>query len=176
MKKVLFMMILLSSINSKIIFDFDKNSNIKDWIIIDDVVMGGESFSTFKLNEDGFGVFEGSVSLDNNGGFSSVRYRFQKTELKQLTSIVVKLQGDGKEYQLRIKSNYSDYYSYIMPFSTSGEWQEIKIPLKDMYPSWRGRRLNQPNFSEDFINEITFLIGNKKNENFKLLIDKIELK
>jgi hypothetical protein len=45
-----------------------------------------------------------------------------------------------------------------------------------MYPSWRGRRLNQPNFSEDFINEITFLIGNKKNENFKLLIDKIELK
>jgi NADH dehydrogenase [ubiquinone] 1 alpha subcomplex assembly factor 1 len=176
MKKVLFMIIILSSINSKIIFDFDKNSNIKDWIIIDDVVMGGESFSTFKLNEDGFGVFEGSVSLDNNGGFSSVRYRFQKTELQQFTSIVVKLRGDGKEYQLRIKSNYSDYYSYIMPFSTSGEWQEIKIPLKDMYPSWRGRRLNQPNFSEDFINEITFLIGNKKNENFKLLIDKIELK
>jgi hypothetical protein len=170
------MIIILSSINSKIIFDFDKNSNIKDWIIIDDVVMGGESFSTFKLNEDGFGVFEGSVSLDNNGGFSSVRYRFQKTELQQFTSIVVKLRGDGKEYQLRIKSNYSDYYSYIMPFSTSGEWQEIKIPLKDMYPSWRGRRLNQPNFSEDFINEITFLIGNKKNENFKLLIDKIELK
>lgn len=169
-------MIILSSINSKIIFDFDKNSNIKDWIIIDDVVMGGESLSTFKLNEDGFGVFEGSVSLDNNGGFSSVRYRFQKTELKQFTSIVVKLRGDGKEYQVRIKSNYNDYYSYIMPFSTSGEWQEIKIPLKDMYPSWRGRRLNQPNFSEDLINEITFLIGNKKNENFKLLIDKIELK
>ncbi|OAB25304.1 Complex I intermediate-associated protein 30 (CIA30) [Flavobacterium fryxellicola] len=175
MKKVLFMMILLSSINSKIIFDFDKNSDIRDWIVVDDVVMGGRSISTFKLNEDGFGVFEGSVSLDNNGGFSSVRYRFQKAELKQFTSIVVKLRGDGKEYQLRIKSNYSDFYSYIMPFSTSGEWQEIKIPLKDMYPSWRGRRLKQSNFSEDFIEEITFLIGNKKNENFKLLIDKIEL-
>ncbi|SDH69358.1 Complex I intermediate-associated protein 30 (CIA30) [Flavobacterium omnivorum] len=138
--------------------------------------MGGECFSTFKLNEDSFGVFEDSVSLDNNGGFSSVRYRFQKTELKQFTSIVAKLRRDGKEYQLSIKSNYSDYYSYIMPFSTSGEWQEIKTPLKDMYPSWRRRRLNRSNFSEDFINEITFLIGNKKNENFKLLIDKIELK
>ena len=168
-------MILLSSINSKIIFDFDKNSDIRDWIVVDDVVMGGRSISTFKLNEDGFGVFEGSVSLDNNGGFSSVRYRFQKAESKQFTTIVVKLRGDGKEYQLRIKSNYSDFYSYIMPFSTSGEWQEIKIPLKDMYPYWRGRRLNQSNFSEDFIEEITFLIGNKKNENFKLLIDKIEL-
>lgn len=83
--------------------------------------MGGECFSTFKLNEDSFGVFEDSVSLDNNGGFSSVRYRFQKTELKQFTSIVAKLRRDGKEYQLSIKSNYSDYYSYIMPFSTSGE-------------------------------------------------------
>lgn len=84
-------------------------------------MMGGECFSTFKLNEDGFSVFEDSVSLNNNGGFSSVRYRFQKTELKQFTSIVAKLRRDGKEYQLSIKSNYSDYYSYIMPFSTSGE-------------------------------------------------------
>ena len=53
---------------------------------------------------------------------------------------------------------------------------EVKIPLKEMYPSFRGRRLNQPNFSNDYIEEITFLVGNKKNENFKLLLDKIEFK
>jgi hypothetical protein len=94
--------------------------------------------------------------------------------VKEYTSIVIKLQGDGKEYQFRIKSNSGDYYSYIAPFSTSGE--EIVIPLKDMYPSFRGRKLNQPNFSKDSIEEITLLIGNKKKEEFKLLIDKIELK
>jgi hypothetical protein len=59
-----------------------------------------------------------------------------------------------------------------MPFLTSGEWQEIKIPLKEMYPSFRGRRLNQPNFSTHYMEEIAFLIGNKKEENFELLIDK----
>jgi hypothetical protein len=37
--------------------------------------MGGESSSTFQLNS-GHGVFEGNISLDN-GGFSSVRYRFK---------------------------------------------------------------------------------------------------
>jgi hypothetical protein len=39
------------------------------------------------------GVFEGSISLENNGGFSSVRYRFQKIQVKEYTSIVIKLQG-----------------------------------------------------------------------------------
>ena len=45
-----------------------------------------------------------------------------------------------------------------------------------MYPSFRGRRLNKSNFSDDKIQEIAFLIGNKKEENFQLLIDKIDLK
>jgi hypothetical protein len=160
----------------KVIFDFNKNADIKDWIVVDDVVMGGQSSSFFTLNDAGYGVFEGSISLDNNGGFSSVRYRFQKIILQEYTTVTIKLRGDGKKYQFRIKDNSGDYYSYIAPFSTTGEWQEIEIPLKDMYPSFRGRTLNQPNFSKNNLEEITFLIGNKKKEKFKLMIDKIELK
>jgi len=159
-----------------IIFDFTTQSDIKDWLVIDDNVMGGESSGTFNLNADGFGVFSGSVSLENNGGFSSVRYRFEKLKVKGYNKISIKLRGEGKKYQFRIKSSSGDYYSYISTFSTSGEWEEIEIQLKDMYPSFRGRKLDQPNFSNDYIEEIGFLIGNKKTENFKLLIDKIELK
>lgn len=176
MKNFICVMLLFYSMIPKVIFDFDKNSDIQEWIIVDDVVMGGESSSTFNLDATGFGVFEGKISLENNGGFSSVRYRFQKIMIKEYTSIVIKLRADGKNYQFRIKSNSGDYYSYIAPFSTSGEWQEIEIPLKDMYPSFRGKRLDQPNFSKNYIEEIAFLIGNKKNEKFKLTIDKIELK
>ena len=143
---------------------------------VDDVVMGGKSSGTFNLNTDGFGVFEGSISLDNNGGFSSVRYRFEKTLVKEYSTVHIKLRGDGKKYQFRIKAKSGDYYSYISPFQTTGEWQEIEIPLKEMYPSFRGRKLDQPNFSDDYIEEITFLIGNKKEEDFQLLIAKIELR
>jgi hypothetical protein len=46
--------------------------------------------------------FEGSISLENNGGFSSVRYRFQKIQVKEYTSIVIKLQGDGKSINLEL--------------------------------------------------------------------------
>ena len=176
MKYLFITIILFSMIISKTIFDFNKTTNIQNWVIVNDVVMGGKSTSTFKLNADGNGVFAGEISLDNNGGFSSVRYRLLKINTKAYSKIVIKLKGDGKKYQFRIKSNSSDYYPYIATFSTSGEWQEIEIPLKDMYPSFRGRRINQPNFSGDYIEEIRFLIGNKKNEKFKLVLDKIVLK
>ena len=175
MKYFIVTLILLYGTNSKLIFDFNKEADIQKWNIVDDVVMGGRSSSQFNIDSNGFGVFEGNISLENNGGFSSVRYQFEKTKVSDDTKIKIRVKGDGKNYQFRVKNKFRNYYSYITTFSTTTEWQYIEIPLKDMYPSFRGRILNQPNFSHDFIEEIVFLIGNKKNENFKLLIDKIEL-
>lgn len=159
----------------QIIYDFTKQSNIQNWRVVDDVVMGGKSSGTLLINEEGFGVFEGNVSLENNGGFSSLRYQSEKIEVKNYTKVRIRLKGDGKSYQFRIKSSSRDYYSYIAPFTTSGEWQTIEISLKEMYPAFRGRKLNQSNFSSYYIEEFAFLIGNKKAEHFKLLIDKIAL-
>ena len=159
----------------KTIFDFQKDKDISNWYVIEDRVMGGKSDGKFFLNEEGHAQFQGMVSLDNNGGFVSVRYDMPRMDIENHQFIMIRLKGDGKKYQFRIKNKDQNYYSYITEFSTSSEWQEIKIPLKDMYPSFRGRKLNQPNFEHDLIDEIGFLIGNKKNEKFQLLIDKIEL-
>ena len=175
MKYVLYTMLMGVTLSPMLIFDFTTQSNIQDWVITDDIVMGGESSGTFILDAEGNGIFSGKVSLENNGGFSSVRYRFNKLDVTPYTKIKIKLRGDGKKYEFRIKTNSSDYYSYIYTFSTTGAWQDIEIPLKDMYPSFRGRKLNQPNFANAYIQEIGILIGNKKEENFKLILDKIEL-
>jgi hypothetical protein len=169
-------MVLVSSLSSQIIFDFNKNSSTSSWVVIDDVVMGGRSNGNFQLNKDGNGVFSGKISLDNNGGFSSVRYGFKKLNVEKFSSISLKIKGDGKNYQFIIKHKSSDYASYITSFSSSGKWQEIEIPLNSMYPSFRGRKLDEPNFFHETIEEVTFLIANKKNEDFILLIDKIELR
>ena len=176
MSSFISMLLILTSMNSHIIFDFNQKAIIKDWVIVDDGVMGGKSAGSFSLNEQGHGVFEGSVSLENNGGFSSLRYSSERILVQDFTTIALKIKGDGKNYQFRIKSNTGDYYSYITTFSTSGEWQEIQIDLKDMYPSFRGRKLDQANFEKEYIEQVAFLIGNKKEEKIKLLIDKIELK
>ena len=158
-----------------ILFDFNKETNISDWNIVDDGVMGGKSQGNFELNNQGYAKFSGFVSLKNNGGFSSVRCRIQKENVEQFQQVVLKIKGDGKNYQFRIKDDSQHYYSYIKEFKTSGDWEEITINLNEMYPSFRGRRLDLPNFSSNFIDEIAILIGNKKEENFTLLIDKIYL-
>ena len=176
MKYLIAILMMYHGMNSELIFDFNNDSNIKNWYIVDDDVMGGRSSSQFTLNSDGHGVFEGYVSLANNGGFSSVRYQFDKTDVTSYSKIKIRLKGDGKNYQFRIKNNSKSYYSYVTTFTTSNKWQIIEINLKDMYPSFRGRKLKSPNFSNKNIEQIVFLIGNKKDESFKLLIDKIEFK
>ena len=170
--------LILTPLSSSVaLFDFTTSSEIKNWRVVDDVVMGGRSSGNFSLTEDGHGKFSGNVSLENNGGFSSVRYGFQsKIDLQNYSKVKLRVKGDGKNYQFRIKAKTRDYYSYITSFETTGKWEEIEIKLKDLYPSFRGRKLNLPNFSGDEMEEITFLIANYKTESFELLIDKIELK
>ncbi|RCS27737.1 CIA30 family protein [Polaribacter sp. WD7] len=158
-----------------ILFDFNKNTNISKWRIVDDVVMGGKSSGNFRLNKEGFGEFSGKVSLENNGGFSSLRYGFDKKRISEYSKIILKIKGDGKAYQFRIKKDRVDAHSYIFSFQTQGNWETITVELSKMYPAFRGRVLEIPNFSSNFIEEIAFLIGNKKAENFQLLIDKIYL-
>ena len=166
-------MVLL--MKSQLIFDFNHNANITDWKIVDDVVMGGRSNGQFKIDSDGNGIFSGDVSVENNGGFSSVRYQFEKINTTKESKVIIRLKGDGKEYQFRIKNNRNTYYSYITNFKTSGDWENIIINLKDLYPSFRGQTMNIPNFAGNSIEEIVFLIGNKKNESFTLVLDKIEI-
>lgn len=174
LQNIAFVFVFLSA-SPMVLFDFSKNSDLGDWFMVNDDVMGGRSQSTFVLNEDGNGLFRGKVSLENNGGFSSVHYRFNPVEIGTAKTLVIRLKGDGKKYQARIYANRNDYYSYIAYFETSGEWQNIEIPLKSMYPSFRGRKLDKPNFSEKRIEEIAILIGNNKAETFVLEIDKLEL-
>jgi hypothetical protein len=162
--------------NTITLFDFTKESDIVNWKIVDDGVMGGLSSSTFFVDKAGNGIFKGSVSLENNGGFCSVRYFFKPTTLKNQKTFSIRLKGDGKKYQFRVKSKVSDYYSYIYEFQTTSEWQTVEIPITEMYASFRGRTLNLPNYDGASLEEIAFLIGNKQNENFQLIIDTIEVK
>lgn len=172
----IFLYLMTMTTSNLMLFDFDSNTKTNSWQIVDDGVMGGMSAGNFSIDSEGNGVFEGRVSLENNGGFSSLRHGFETKSIQNYSKMLIRLKGDGKQYQVRVKSKQSDYYSYITYIDTSKDWQVIEITLSEMYPTFRGQKLRMSNYSGEKMEEIAFLIGNKKPESFKLLIDKIELK
>ncbi len=175
MTKLISIILIMTTMQSGTIFNFNKASDISNWSVVDDVVMGGRSSGIFYLNKEGIGVFEGRVSLENNGGFSSLRYPFKEMSTKTYSKIILKVKGDKKTYQFRVKEKSTDYYSYIASFKTTEDWQTIKISLSEMYPAFRGRTLDIPNLNSDSIETVAFLIGNKVAESFKLEIASIIL-
>lgn len=157
------------------IFDFTKNASLQNWYVVDDTVMGGISAGKMAVNGEGHGLFQGHVSLDNNGGFSSLRFNAGKTILQGYSKFVILLKGDGKAYQFRVKTTSNQYYSYSFSFTTNNSWQTIEIPFSSMVPTFRGQTLDMANFPGDKLEEIGFLAGNKKEEDFKLMIDCISV-
>lgn len=176
MPKLILVLLTSITMQMQIIFNFSQDSDSSQWYIINDDVMGGRSSANFTINEEGHGVFKGQISLENNGGFSSLRHRFKRINTTPYSKVLVRLKGDGKSYQFRVKTKASDYYSYVKTFGTSNEWETIEIKLSEMQPIFRGRSLNIGNYDSDSIEEITFLIGNKKAESFELIIDCVSLK
>ena len=112
-----------------VIFDFTKNADLQYWNVVDDTVMGGVSAGKVSVDAEGNGIFQGHVSLENNGGFSSLKYNAGNTKLTGFSKFVIALKGDGKAYQLRVKTNSSQYYSYTATFTTNNNWQTIEIPF-----------------------------------------------
>ncbi|MGB2232783.1 MAG: CIA30 family protein [Flavobacteriaceae bacterium] len=162
-------------IHSQILFDVQSKINMDNWTIVNDDVMGGRSQSDFGMNTDGYAEFSGTVSLENYGGFASVRNRLHASNLNDNKHVLLFLKGDGKNYQFRLKHKKSDYHSYVYTFPTQGNWEEIKIPINAMQPQFRGRQLNMANFNHESIEEMAFLIANKKDESFELVIKSIEI-
>ena len=63
----------LNDTNEVVLIDFNSDASISVWWPLNDTVMGGVSSSRMELSGEGKAVFTGKVSLENNGGFSSVR-------------------------------------------------------------------------------------------------------
>jgi hypothetical protein len=158
------------------IFAFSKDADVSGWEIQDDVVMGGVSQGKFALNEEGQAVFSGNVSLENNGGFSSLQYNFGPVDVSPYHAICLRLKSDGKPYQLRVESEKNVRHGYAYDFETSGDWQVIEIPFADMYAIRHGDRLDLPNYPGQTLAQVQILIGNGKAETFQLEIDKIWVK
>jgi Complex I intermediate-associated protein 30 (CIA30) len=129
---------------SELIFDFSHPTAPVNqlWGALDDVVMGGVSASSWRL-EAGLALFTGNVSTANSGGFASVRTRNfdPPINLTGKQGIELRLKGDGKRYKFLLRdSDGWDTIGYSYSFDTiADQWLTIQIPFNQMVPVLRAK-------------------------------------
>lgn len=125
------------------IFDFSDPTTVSRWNSIDDRIMGGQSMSR-PTHLDGVGMrFHGTVSLDNNGGFASIRSANGQYDLSGCKELLIRLRGDGHHYKLSLRTDpYFDGVSYQTGFTTSDSlWIEVALPFATCIPTHHGQPL-----------------------------------
>ena len=67
----------------------EKNIGLDNWNIVNDDVMGGISTSYLSVSDGKSLIFNGNLSLENNGGFASTRHRFKEQTLASVKSFKI---------------------------------------------------------------------------------------
>jgi NADH dehydrogenase [ubiquinone] 1 alpha subcomplex assembly factor 1 len=144
------------------------------WQVVNDGVMGGVSSGEIIQIPGGL-RFQGFLSLDNNGGFASVRRQLDN-KLQDVGSVRLKVRGDGRTYQMRVRQDSRfDGVAWRAEFPTSGKWQTIELSFDDFKPVWRGRSVSRARpVIADKVRQIGFLLADKKQDSFRLDIGAIE--
>ena len=157
---------------------FDSPIEQQRWYAVDDGVMGGVSKSGFCVS-DGVGRFQGEVSLENGGGFASVRREpngFEPT-LADAQGIALTVRGDGRTYQLRLKStSLGDASAYRVKFTPAQDsWETLHFPWSAFEAVRRGTLLSYaPAVTPSEIHQLGFLIADRTAGPFCLQINLIE--
>ncbi|HTY88094.1 MAG TPA: CIA30 family protein [Candidatus Acidoferrum sp.] len=155
--------------SEKTLFDFSAATNAA-WQIVNDDVMGGVSTSSFSMT-NGVATFRGTVSLENNGGFASVRSSPVLQNLAGHEALIVRVRGDGRRYKFTVRTESGfDTPIYQCAFTTRrGEWEEVRLPFKDFVPTFRGRVLTDvPPLNPAKVSTVGFLIADKQAGPFRL--------
>jgi len=158
------------------LFNYEEDKLAGTWRPITDTVMGGLSQGQMVIDEQGKASFEGVVSLDNNGGFASIRSTKKEFDLRGYAALSFRVKGDGRNYKISIKNDRAmDGIYYYYDFSTQKDkWIVIHASWDDFVPRYRGRVIpDAPPLNLQHIQSIGFMISDKQEGPFKLEIDSI---
>lgn len=147
--------------------------NEPSWFTVDDDVMGGVSSSTTAIIEPNILVFTGTMSLENNGGFSSVRSEWSLMNLSDADGVLLRVLGDGKTYRLRIRTeSVGRGISYNAIFQTQpNQWQTLYVPFADMVPTYRGFLMDVGPLDTSTIGSFGFMLSDKQAGAFSFQVD-----
>jgi hypothetical protein len=165
--------------NLKLTFaDFADQEVRLQWGVTNDDVMGGVSTSKISVSKENVLIFSGEVSLENNGGFASLRSPIDDYDFSDYEGFLLKIKGDRKSYNLSFRSTkYFTGYNYTQKFQTEKDsWQIVKLPFKDFNLKYYGKEVSNFEPSDkSAIKQMSILISDKQQGTFRIEIEWIGL-
>ncbi len=158
---------------SKPVSDFSDAAAAKKWLSVNDNVMGGVSEGGFRITEDKTLEFSGKISLDNQGGFASIRTQSADLGLDGFDTIALRVKGDGRTYYLDLRAAKTfAAASYRVPLKTQKDtWQEVRVPVKDFEYSVFGKRIaGAEGLTASNVQSVGFTLADKQAGPFRLEI------
>jgi len=156
---------------SKPVVGFSDADAGKKWVSVNDNVMGGISEGRFRITDDKTLEFSGKISLENRGGFASIRTTSAQLGLDGYDTIALRVKGDGRTYYLDLRtSTRAAAASYRASVRTQKDaWQETRILLKDFEYAVFGRRVKGAKpLRPDRIQSVGFTLADKQAGPFRL--------
>ena len=163
--------------STRMLFDFVSSDEQKNWRAVNDGVMGGLSEGGPRVNaSDGILVFAGNLSLENNGGFSSIRTMGESVDLSDYDGIELRFRGDGRKYSFTVATDFrirAGSYRTKLP-AAGDEWQTVRLPFSGFEATSFGRRLSRaPALNQKDVRSVGFILADKKAGPFQLEVDSI---
>lgn len=160
-----------------ILFDFSRSEEVDRWQTVNDIVMGGRSQSSRVFTAPGVMVFKGQVSLEQGGGFASVRSVVRRYDLGGTEGLLITAGGDGRRYKLSVRCDPSlDAIAYQVPLDIeAGRVQTLPLPWQAFRPTHHGRLIEgyEPLDPSD-IRSFGIVIGDRQEGPFRLELHRLE--
>ncbi|MEL6557101.1 MAG: CIA30 family protein [Bacteroidota bacterium] len=154
---------------------FQNESEIANWSITNDGVMGGLSKGGVSASDKGM-IFFGEVSLKNFGGFTSYKSPFSSYDLSEVKKVQIRYRSTGHDMGFQLETSkqfFQPYYKANLPVSE--DWTVITLELSEFNQYQMGDKTRNRLTEKELKNIVRygFITNEKKEGAFKFEIDYI---
>ena len=160
-------------------FDFGNSAEkTRDWVLLTDNVMGGLSKSEITYHTNSISL-NGEISLENFGGFSSIRSKFSKLNLSMFTGVKIKFKSTNQRFAFTLENSQNwtrPNYKNEFVAKKDGQWHIATLYFKDFSETVIGRNTGnklQPEILKNIL-RIGIITAKKQEGPFSLEVDYIE--
>lgn len=163
----------------KLMIDFGKEgSKSSDWVLLSDNIMGGVTKSSLQYTSNS-ALLTGTISLDNFGGFSSLKTKYKKMDLSGFEGVKIRFKSKGQKFAFTLEDSQIWFQpNFKKDFAPKKEetWEDAVLYFKDFKEYMVGEPTGKGFRIESLKNMVRLgiMTTEKKEGPFSLEVDYIE--